>query len=160
VVVEPWTGGNVQGQVIRVRPFELRLRGFRVKEGVENLSGLEKEANMILHDLFQEANEAERNEFLSRYILSLRQRGIRRGTALLRTREVASICSPPISDEHAKKLFREMWDAIEPKDPPVPRMKDLLYIAQKEIAELKDERARLRTALQEAIKLLDTRREE
>jgi len=75
VVVEPWTGGNVQREVVQARPFELRLRGFCTKGS----------------------------------------------------------------------------EVVKPEDPPAPRMKDLLYIAQKEIAELEDAIARSRTALQDAI---------
>jgi len=54
----------------------------------------------------------------------------------------------------------EVWDAVEPEDAPVPRIKDLLFIAQKEIAELKGERARLRATLQTAVMELDALREE
>lgn len=150
VVVAPRAGGWLRGEVIRVRPFELRLRGFHTKDVVATISDEEDGCVAILHDLFQEANKIERDELLSRYIHKLHDRRMDKEAALLRTRQIALICSPPISDTRAWDLFREVWDAGEPEDVPVPRMKDLLYIAQREIAELKSEIARLQAITQAA----------
>jgi hypothetical protein len=155
VIVESRVKGWSPDDVVLVRSFELRLRGFHMKDAVETISDKGDGSVAILHDLFQEANKAERDELLSRYIHKLRDRKMDKEAALLRTRQIALICSPPISDTRAWGLFREVWDAVEPEDAPVPRMKDLLYIAQKEIAELKSERARLRTTLQAAVMKLD-----
>jgi len=162
VVVEPWAGRNLRGQVVQVRPFELRLRGFHMEDAIKTIPPDENDGGMaILHDLLQEEKHEKRDELLSQYILKLRDREMNRRAALLRTRRVASICRPvPIRDEHAQELFWSVWDAVEPEDAPVPRMKDLLYIAQMEIAELKSERVRLRTTLQAAVTQLDALREE
>jgi len=160
VIVESWAGGWSPGEVVRMKPFELRLRGFRMKEAMKEISDGEDGGMAILHDLLQGVNYGKREKLLSRYILKLHDREMDRRAALFRTRQVALICTPHIPDERARELFREVWDAVEPEDAPVPRIKDLLFIAQKEIAELKSERARLRTILQVAVKKLDALREE
>jgi len=146
VIVESWAGGWSPGEVVRMKPFELRLRGFHIEDAMKTIPPDEDDGGMaILHDLLQEEKHEKRDELLSRYILKLHDREMDRRAALFRTRQVALICTPHIPDERARELFREVWDAVEPEDTPVLRTKDLLFIARKEIAELKSEIARLKT---------------
>lgn len=133
VIVQRAPGVEDQvGDVVYVKSYELRLRGFHHEEDIgEKAPDLEEETNAILHGLFQGVNYGRREELLFRYAQNLRAQGVNREDALWRVKSAARACEPPFSEELAKKLFWRVWGGLDARTSVDNLLNPLRRIAEK-----------------------------